>query len=170
MPDLNYEPSGCFYMLFKGPRPNKNLLHMEGKKKGAVPRSLLPIPRVPLANRRRFSFVSQHFCQSSARLIVFSVFGDPTRLWVLLHPCSVLQLCMQLCDLLVHRGVQLMHPTTERAPLLPSSLEKSNYLLRTGKLKASLLFLLAGLLRLTFHLLALVDVFGVTNLATVIAR
>lgn len=63
-----------------------------------------------------------------------------------------------------------MHPTTERAPLLPSSLEKSNYLLRTSKLKASLLFPLAGLLRLTFHLLAVVDVFGVAKLATVIAR
>lgn len=115
-----------------------------------VPRSLLPIPRVPLAKRRRFSFVSQHLCQSSAGLIAFSLLRDPTRHRVLLHACSDSQLCMQLCDLLVHRGRQLVHPTTERASLLPPSLEESSYLLRTGKLNASFPFPFASLLRILF--------------------
>lgn len=86
--ELKHEPSGCFYILFKWSRLDKNLFHMEGKKKAAVPRSLLPIPKVPLAKRRRFSFVSQHPCQSSAWLIPFNLLRDPTGHRVLLHPCS----------------------------------------------------------------------------------
>lgn len=45
---------------------------MGGKKKGAVPRGLLPIPRVPVA-KRRSAFLSQHPCQSSAWLIAFNL-------------------------------------------------------------------------------------------------
>lgn len=57
-----------------GKDPIKTFFHMEGKKRGAVPRSLLPIPRVPCA-KRRFSFVTQHPSQSSARLI--NLLKDP---------------------------------------------------------------------------------------------
>lgn len=58
---------------------------MEGEKRGAVPRSLLPIPRVPCA-KRRFSFVTQHSSQSSARLI--NLLRDPSGHRVLQPPPS----------------------------------------------------------------------------------
>lgn len=34
MPELKHEPSGCFYMLFKWPRPDKKPFPYGGKEKG----------------------------------------------------------------------------------------------------------------------------------------
>lgn len=150
MPELKHEPGSCFYMLFKWPRPDKNLFHMEGKKKGAVPRSLLLIPRVPFAKRRRFSFVSHHPCQSSAWLIAFNLLRDPSGHQILLHPGSdhghAQRAGSHWCQVVDNRCI----PSLETAPPLAASLEKSNSFLRNGKLKISLPSPFSDLPRLLF--------------------